>query len=69
MGGLGNLGPTNQTPGDIDGIDTAVTAIQAVTDAIPDAGAMTSIAQEATLEDAETHAELAEEHVHNVARD
>ena len=45
-----------------------VVAIMAVTDLIPDAGAMTSIAQESTLEDVEAEVEEIEQHFHNVER-
>lgn len=45
-----------------------ITAIKAVTDVIPDAGAMTSIAQESTLEDVEEEVEEIEQHFHNVER-
>jgi hypothetical protein len=45
-----------------------ILGIKAVTDVIPDDGAMTSIAQEATLEDVEEDVEKAEHHEHNVER-
>ena len=45
-----------------------ITAIKAVTDVIPDAGAMTSIAQESTLEDVEEEVEEIDHHEHNVER-
>ena len=45
-----------------------VADIKAVTDSIPDAGAMTSIAQEATLEDVADEVEEIDQHVHNVER-
>lgn len=45
-----------------------IAAIKAVTDVIPDAGAMTSIAQESTLEDVESEVEEIEQHSHNVER-
>ena len=45
-----------------------IAAVKAVTDAIPDAGAMTSIAQEATLADVEEEVVEIDDHIHNVAR-
>lgn len=60
--------PTNVSPGPVADIDANVDAIKAVTDLIPDAGAMTSIAQEATLEDVETEVEEIDGHIHNVTR-
>lgn len=45
-----------------------MTAVKAVTDLIPDAGAMTSIAQESTLTDVESEVEETEQHLHNVER-
>lgn len=45
-----------------------ITAIKAVTDVLPDAGAMTSIAQEATLEDVGDEVEEIDHHAHNVER-
>lgn len=45
-----------------------ITAIKAVTDVVPDAGAMTSIAQESTLKDVEAEVEETERHLHNYER-
>lgn len=46
-------------------LDTSdLAAIKAVTDLLPDAGALTSIAQEATLEDVEAEVEEVERHLH-----
>lgn len=60
--------PTNVSPGPVIDIDANVDAIKAVTDLIPDAGAMTSIAQEATLEEVEEEVERVDEHFHNLER-
>jgi len=65
---MSNFGPTNTSPGDIIAIDTNVDAILAVTNALPDAGALTSIAQEATLDDVGTEVTEIDGHIHNVAR-
>ena len=49
-------------------LEATAQLIKAVTDLIPDAGAMTSIAQESTLEDVEDEVEEVGQHVHNVVR-
>ena len=50
------------------GIIATLAGVEAVTDLIPDAGAMTSIAQEATLEDVEAEVNEIDQHCHNVER-
>lgn len=57
------LGITNQSA-----IDPDVAVIRAVTDQIPDGGAMTSIAQQVTLEDVEEDVVEIDGHTHNVER-
>ena len=47
---------------------TDVATIQTVTDNLPDSGALTSIAQQATLEDVEAETEEVDQHFHNVER-
>ena len=53
---------------DVAGVQTDVDSIAAVTDLIPDAGAMTTIAQETTLDDVDDKVEEHDEHFHNVER-
>lgn len=65
-GSLGHVVKAIQTTQTSDSSD--ITAIKAVTDVLPDAGALTSIAQESTLEDVEAEVGEIDQHNHNVER-